>query len=78
MEIKIVTKILRRQLNHVILYEEVENGVSINNNLNADHVDQQFVTPGSVSQLEQRHPWIEKRLEGHITPQATLIIPHEV
>ncbi len=49
METKIVTRILKRQLNHVILYEEVENGVSINNSLNADHLDQQFVTPRSVS-----------------------------
>jgi hypothetical protein len=78
MEIRITTRSLKRQLNHVILYEQVENGVAINNNLSAYHVDHQFVTPRRVSQLEQKHPWIEKRLTSHKMPQATLIILREM
>jgi hypothetical protein len=33
MENKIVTRSLKRQLNQVIVHEQVENGVAINNNL---------------------------------------------
>jgi hypothetical protein len=44
MENKIITKSLRKQLNQVILHEQVENGVAINNNLIADQVDQQIIT----------------------------------
>ncbi len=36
MENKIVTRSLRRQLNHVVLHEQVENGATISNNLNLD------------------------------------------
>jgi hypothetical protein len=36
MENIIVTRSLRRQLDHVVLHEEVENGVGINNNLSDD------------------------------------------
>ncbi len=39
MENKIVIKSLRRQVDQVLLHEQVENGVTINNNLNADQVD---------------------------------------
>ncbi len=49
MENKIVIRSLRRQWDHVILYEQVENGITINNNLNVDKVDRQFVTPRKVS-----------------------------
>jgi hypothetical protein len=49
MENKIVTKSLRRQLNQVVLHEQVENGTAISNNLNADQVDQWFETPRRVS-----------------------------
>jgi len=38
-ENKIVTKGLKKQLNQVILHEQVENGIAINNNLIADQVD---------------------------------------
>jgi hypothetical protein len=36
MENKNVTKILRRQLNQVVLHEQVENGTAISNNLSAN------------------------------------------
>jgi hypothetical protein len=36
MENKIATISLRRKLNHVLLQEQVENGVAINNNLSVD------------------------------------------
>jgi hypothetical protein len=39
MENQIVTKSLRRQLDQVLLHEQVENGVAINNNLNANQED---------------------------------------
>ncbi len=39
MENMIVTKSLRRELNQVVLQEQVENGIAINNNLCADKVD---------------------------------------
>jgi hypothetical protein len=78
MENIIVTKSLRRQLNQVIIHEQVENGVAINSNLSADKIDQQFLTLIKVYQFEQRHMWTEKRLASHITPQAALIILCEV
>jgi hypothetical protein len=40
MEHKIVTRSLRRQLDQVVLHEQVENGVTISNNLSANKVDQ--------------------------------------
>jgi hypothetical protein len=49
MENKVITKGLRRQLNHVILHEQLENNIAINNNLSANQVDQQFITPEKVS-----------------------------
>ncbi len=49
-ENRIVTKSLRRQLDHVILHEQVENGVVIHRNLSTDQEDQQFVTPRKVFQ----------------------------
>jgi len=36
---KIVIRSLRRQLDHVILHEQVENGATINSKLSADHMD---------------------------------------
>ncbi len=39
MENKIITKSLSKQLNQVIIYEQVENGVAINRNVNAYHID---------------------------------------
>ncbi len=47
-ENKIVIRNLRRQLNHVVLHEQVENGIAINNNLNVNQVDQLFETPRRV------------------------------
>ncbi len=38
MENKILTKNLRRQLDQVVLHEQVENGPTINNNLRGDQV----------------------------------------
>ncbi len=49
MENIIVIKSLRRQLEQVVLHEQVENGVAINNNLSVDLVDQRFETPKRVS-----------------------------
>jgi hypothetical protein len=40
MENIIVTRILRRQLDKVIVHEQVENGVAINNNLNVNQIYQ--------------------------------------
>jgi hypothetical protein len=39
MENKILTKNLRRQLDQVVLHEQVENGATINNNLSANQED---------------------------------------
>jgi phage-related tail protein len=52
MENKIITKSLKRQLNQVIVHEQVENGVAINNNLSENQIDQQFVTPRIISHLK--------------------------
>ncbi len=49
MENRIVTGSLRRQLNQVILHEQMVNGDAISNNLSANHVDQWFETPRRVS-----------------------------
>jgi hypothetical protein len=78
MENRIVTRSLRSQLNQVILHEQVENGTTINNNLSANQVDQQFVTPRRVSWFEQKHLWTKERPIGHKTPQIAPIIFHEV
>jgi hypothetical protein len=40
MENRIVTWSLRKQLDHVIVHVQVENGNAINNNLNANQIDQ--------------------------------------
>jgi hypothetical protein len=40
MENKIVSRSLGKQLHHVIVYEQVENGTTINMNLNANKIDQ--------------------------------------
>jgi hypothetical protein len=39
MENRIVNRSLRRQLDQVLLHEQVENGVTINNNLNVDQIN---------------------------------------
>ncbi len=41
-----------RQFDQVVLHEQVENDVTINNNLNVEQVDQQFKTPRRVSRIE--------------------------
>jgi hypothetical protein len=69
---------LKRQLNQVVIHEQVENGVAIYSNLNVDQIDRLFVTPKRVSQSKQKHMWTKERLAGHRTPQATSIIPHEM
>ncbi len=56
----------------------MEKNVAINNNLIVDQVDQQITTPRRVSQPEQKQLWIEERLAGQVTPQATSIILREV
>jgi hypothetical protein len=38
-EKKIITRSLKRQLGQVVWHEQVENGTTINNNLNANQVD---------------------------------------
>ncbi len=78
MEYRIETKILKRQLDQVVLYEQVENGIAISNNLSVDLVDQRFETPKRVFQIEQKHPRTEEKLASHKMPQATSIILHEV
>jgi hypothetical protein len=45
MENRIITKSLNKQLDQIMVHEQVENGVVINNNLSEDQIDQQFVTP---------------------------------
>jgi hypothetical protein len=37
---RIVNKSFRRKLNQVLLHEKMENGVTINNNLSVDKIDQ--------------------------------------
>ncbi len=78
MENRNVTRSLKRQLDQVVLHEQVENGVAINNNMNVDQVDQWFETPRIFFQTKHRHLWIEESPIGHIMPHATLIILHEV
>jgi hypothetical protein len=39
MENRIITKSFKRQLDQVTIYEQVENGVAINNNLSENHID---------------------------------------
>jgi hypothetical protein len=56
MENIIVTINFRRQLNQVILHEQVENGTTIHRNLSVGQEDQQFVTFIKVFQTKQRHP----------------------
>ncbi len=45
-------RILKTQLNQVILLEQMENGTAIISNLSGNHTDQQFVTTKKVDQLE--------------------------
>jgi hypothetical protein len=70
MENIIVIRSLKRWLDQAIIHEQAENGATINNNLNVDQIDQQFITPKRISQLDKRHSWIKERLVGHITPHA--------
>ncbi len=46
-----ITRSLKRQLDSVVLHEQVKNGDAVNNNLSADRFDQQFVTPKRVSHM---------------------------
>jgi len=50
MENKIVTISLKKQLDQVIVHEQVENDITINRNLSVDKIDEQFITPRRVSQ----------------------------
>jgi hypothetical protein len=45
MENKIIIRSLEKQLNQVIIHEQVENGTTINMNLSVDKIDEQFITP---------------------------------
>jgi len=56
----------------------VENGVAINSNLNAHHIDQQSVTLKKVFESKYKYPWIEETPVGHKTPHVGPIIPREV
>ncbi len=78
MENKIVTKSLRRQLDQVVLHDQVENDTTINNNLIANQIDQQFETLRNFLQTKQRHLWTKERHVGHKILQKALIILHEV
>ncbi len=78
MENRNVIKIMRRQIDQVIIHEQVENGVAINKNLSVDMIDQQFITPIRVFQLEHKHVWTKERSTCHITPQVAPIISHEM
>jgi hypothetical protein len=63
-----VTRSLRRQLDQGVLHEQVENGITISNNLSVDKVDQQFETPRKVSRLEHKHMWTKEKYAGHKRP----------
>ncbi len=78
MENLIITRSLKRQLDQVVLHEQVKNGDTINNNLNAYQFDQQFVTPKRVFHIKQRDLWTKERATSHKTPQTSPIIPREV
>jgi hypothetical protein len=52
----------------------VENGTAINNNLTTNQVDQWFETPKKLFQIEQKRPWITKKLTSHRMPHATMIL----
>jgi hypothetical protein len=45
MENRIVIKSLKKQLDQVIIHEQVENDTTINKNLSANQIDQKFTTP---------------------------------
>jgi hypothetical protein len=45
MENRIVIKSLKKQLDQVIIHEQVENDTAINKNLSANQIEQQFTTP---------------------------------
>ncbi len=78
MENRIVSGSLKRQLNHVVLHEQMENGIAISNNLSVDQLNQRFETPIRIFQTEKKHPWIEEIHVGHRMPCVTSIILHEV
>jgi hypothetical protein len=48
MENRIITRSLNKQLDWVVLHEQVENGIAISSNLSADQEDQRFETPKRV------------------------------
>ncbi len=78
MENRIITRSLNKQLDWVVLHEQVENGIAISSNLSADQEDQRFETPKRVFQIKQKHQWIEERPTCHRTPHVALIILHEM
>jgi hypothetical protein len=54
MENIIVIRSLNKQLDHVVVHEQVENGTTINNNLNANQINQLSITPKRVFQSEKK------------------------
>jgi hypothetical protein len=78
MENGIVTRSLKKQLNLIVLHEQVENGATISNNFSAYQVDHRFETPRRVSKIKQKHRWIKESPTSHRMPQVSLIILHGV
>jgi hypothetical protein len=66
MENQIVTRSLKRQLNHVIIHEQMENGATINNNLNADQIDRQFITPITETSMDKKRTCKSQNVLGSI------------
>jgi hypothetical protein len=56
----------------------VENGITINNNLSANQIDQHFVTLRKFFQSKQKHLWTKETHASHKTLQASSIIPCEL
>jgi hypothetical protein len=44
-----ITKSLKKQLDQVIVHEQVENDIAINKNLSANQINQQFITPKKIN-----------------------------
>jgi len=76
MENGIVTRSLNKQLNLIVLHEQVENSATISNIFSAYQIDQWFETPRRVSKIKQGHRRIKESLTGHRMPHAALIILH--
>ncbi len=68
MENEIVTKSLKKQLNLIVLHEQVETGATISNIFSAYKIDQWFETPRRVSKIKQQHRRIKENPTGHRMP----------